>query len=258
MAVLVERGLCGDRKEAAGWILAGRVLVNGRCVDKEAAPVDPGAVVQVRGLEMRYVSRGGLKLEGALADLKVDVSGRVVLDAGASTGGFTDCLLQHGAARVYAVDAGFGQLAGKLRCDPRVVNLERTNIGDLRAIPLNPPPDMATVDLSYLSLRKAVPVLAPLLVPGGEMICLVKPLFEVADPEARRTGRIQDPGAYRQVLEELAASVQDAGCTPLGVAPSRIPGSGGTREFFLHLRAARVAPPGDLASQIERAVVRIG
>lgn len=253
--VLVDRGLCPDRKGAAGWIMSGRVTVDGRRVDKEGALIPAGAEIVVRGIEMKYVSRGGYKLEGALADLNLDVTGRVVLDAGASTGGFTDCLLQHGAVRVYAVDAGFGQLAGKLRCDPRVVNLERTNLGDLDPADLDPLPDLATLDLSYLSLKKAVPMAAGLLAQGGEIVCLVKPLFETADNGARRSGKIGDPDAYRRVLQDLTAFLGAAGFAPVGVAASRLPGSSGTREFFLRLSLPPVqAAQADLAAQIERAV----
>ena len=256
--VLIERGLCADRREATGWIMAGRVYVNDRRVDKEGNPVPADAAIRIRGLDLKYVSRGGLKLEGALADLALDVAGRVVLDAGASTGGFTDCLLRHGASLIFAVDAGFGQLAGRLRCDPRVVNLERTNIADLAAGRLQPRPDLATVDLSYISLRKAIPVLGPLLVPDGAMLCLVKPLFEVADRQARRTGRIADPGVYRDVLRNLTAFALDLGYVPAGIARSRPPGAGGTMEFFLHLSLVPSNRPSRLEEQIERAVEGVG
>lgn len=211
----------------------------------------------VKGLEQKYVSRGGLKLEGALRHFGVDVKGRVVLDAGASTGGFTDCLLQHGAARVYAVDVGYGQLAGKLRNDPRVVNMERTNISDTRLQELTPKPSLATLDLSYLSLRKAVPIVSKLLTDQGELNCLVKPLFEVADPQARRTGIIPELSMYEEILADLAAAINRMGLTVLGAAPSQVTGSKGTLEFWLRISKLTKPKPAlsCIMAQIKQAVL---
>ncbi|MGA8943726.1 MAG: SAM-dependent methyltransferase, partial [Thermoactinomyces sp.] len=152
---------------------------------------------------------------------------------GASTGGFTDCLIQHGAVKVYAIDVGYGQLAGKLRVDERVVNMEKTNIGDVTPEQLDPKPELASIDLSYLSLKKGIPIVAKLLKPQGDMLCLVKPLFEVDDPEIRRTGVIEDPDVYKEVLEDLVKYTEDIGLNPIGVTHSPVTGNKGTREFFL-------------------------
>ena len=195
-----------------------------------------------------------MKLEGARSDFRMDISGRVALDTGAATGGFTDCLLQHGAVKVYAIDAGYGQLVGKLRADERVVNMERTNISEISPDQLRPKPSLATVDLSYLSLKKAIPIVAHLLEPEGEMLCLVKPLFEVADSEARRTGTIEDPTLFREVLHDLVQYVDTLGLKTIGVTHSHVTGNKGTAEFFLRISSAEFAASGDMSPQIEAAV----
>lgn len=259
--LLVERGLFADAAAASRWVMAGKVLVDERRVDKPGAAVRMDAAIRVKGKEIPFASRGGLKLAGALDAFRLPVAGRVALDAGASTGGFTDCLLQRGAHRVYAVDVGYGQLKGILRADPRVVNLERTNIADLRAEALQPRPDLATVDLSYLSLKQAVPILLPLLERPCDLICLVKPLFEVEEAVPRRTGQIDDQAAYIRVLESLVAWAEANGIAVRGVTHSPVRGSGGTVEFFLWLGAGGAPVMGDQgdspdrwARQIERAV----
>ncbi len=240
--LLVERGLFEDETEAARWVLAGKVIVDGQRVDKPGTAVATEAEVRVKGLENPYVGRGGLKLAGALADFAVDVRGRVCLDAGASTGGFTDCLLQHGAARVYAVDVGHGQLDWKLRTDPRVVDMERTNLGDVSPAALPQLPSLVTLDLSYLSLRVGVPTVAALLAPWpegdgpeGAIVALVKPLFEL---RANAVDRFEQ---HREVLEGLIDFLSHGdfggrGPLPvLDVTASPILGSGKTIEFFLHV-----------------------
>jgi len=252
--LLVDEGFFEDRRTATGWIMSGKVLVDGRRVDKAGYPVSQDAGVRVKGLDARYVGKGGLKLEGALSDFRMDVSGRVALDTGAATGGFTDCLLQHGAVRVYAVDAGYGQLAGKLRIDERVVNMERTNISDVSPDRLRPRPSLATVDLSYLSLKKAVPIVAGLLDSGGEMLCLVKPLFEVADAEARRTGTIKDPAMFWEVLCDLVHCADSLGLKAMGVTHSHVTGNKGTAEFFLRISSGESAVPEGMPTQIDAAV----
>ncbi len=180
----------------------------------------------------RYASRAGYKLEAALAHFAVEVTGRVALDCGASTGGFTDCLLQHGAALVYAVDAGHGQLIGRLRHDPRVRNLERTNLSDLVVMQLAPPPTLITLDLSYLSLTQALPIAAPLLAPEGHILALVKPLFEVESREARRTGRIDDPELLVRALHQVIHAGSACGLTLQDVAKLALRPRHGMREFF--------------------------
>jgi 23S rRNA (cytidine1920-2'-O)/16S rRNA (cytidine1409-2'-O)-methyltransferase len=231
--LLVTRELVTDAKSARGWILAGKVIVDGERQDKAGHPVRVDADIQMKGMG-QYVGRGGTKLDGALTDLGIDVSGKVVLDCGASTGGFTDCLLQRGATKVYAVDVGHGTLAGRLRADERVDNLERTNIGDLAPGQFTPSPSLATVDVTYLSLRKAIPIVAPLLGAKGEILCLVKPLFEVSNAAARRSGELgDDPTTYERVLHDLAGFVQSLDMAATGVTHSRITGTRGTLEFFL-------------------------
>jgi 23S rRNA (cytidine1920-2'-O)/16S rRNA (cytidine1409-2'-O)-methyltransferase len=232
-ALLVERGIFATQDEAQRWIMAGQVLVDGRRVDKPGTPVPRDAALRVRGRH-RYVSRGGYKLEAVLDHFAVPVAGRVALDCGAAAGGFTDCLLQRGAALVYAVDVGYGQLAGRLRLDPRVRNLERTNLGAIAPGTLDPPPTLVTLDLSYLSLTAAVPQAAPLLVPEGDILALFKPLFEVEDPAAGRTGRVSDPAlivaALRRVLEAGAL----AGLTSLGAAKLALQPRHGVTELFVY------------------------
>jgi 23S rRNA (cytidine1920-2'-O)/16S rRNA (cytidine1409-2'-O)-methyltransferase len=232
---MMSRRLCGTKDEAVRWILAGEVYVDGEPVYNSGKKVPLHASIVIKGKEKRFVSRGGDKLEGAINDFSLSLAGVTALDAGASTGGFTDCMLQHGAKRVYAVDAGYGQLAGRLRADPRVVNLEKTNISAVDEKDLQPIPDFAVADLSYISLKKAIPVLSGLVAPGASLVCLVKPLFETSDREARREGRIRSDDDYTAILNDLARFVVDTGMTPKRVARSRLLGSNGTVEFFLYL-----------------------
>jgi len=243
--LLVERHKLPDECTAERWIMAGKVVVDGLRVDKPGYPVSIDADLRLKG-QTKYAGRGGLKLEGALAAFGIDVTGRTALDAGASTGGFTDCLLHHGADRVYAVDAGHGMLAGRLRADPRVVNLERTNISDLALAGLRPAPSLATLDLSYLSLRTAVPVVAPLLRPDGELVCLVKPLFETRDATVRRSGHIATPGLYVTVLSDLIGALTDTELTVCGLVHSPITGRRGTVEFFLWIACASATAVRDV------------
>ncbi len=230
--LLVRLGLCATSEEAKRWIMAGKVLVDDQRVEKASNLVPQNGNARIKGMS-RYIGKGGYKLEGALSDFGITVGGRLALDVGASTGGFTDCLLQHGATRVYSVDVGHGTLAGRLRNDDRVVNLENTNISDLTPDDLYPQPSFATVDLSYLSLRKAIPIVAQLLEPNGEMLCLVKPLFEVQDSQARRSGQIADSTDYRKVLEDLKQFVDDKELDLLGITHSHIRGNKGTVEFWM-------------------------
>ena len=254
---LLDRNYFNSKDEAVRWILTGKVLVDGQPVDKAGSPTTETADINIKEFDKKYVGKGGLKLEGALDDFAIEISGKVVLDAGASAGGVTDCLLKRGAKKVYAVDAGFGQLMGSLRLDPRVVNLEKTNISDVLAEQLDPVPDIATVDLSYLSLKKAIPINSPLLIKENEMICLVKPLFEVGDSEIRKSGRIDDPGIYRTVLSELAAFAESIGRVPAGITHSRVTGNKGTREFFLWTTSRQASQDGNrlkIMEQIDAAV----
>ncbi|MBQ9197219.1 MAG: TlyA family RNA methyltransferase [Clostridia bacterium] len=254
---LLEEGLFSDEKQARAAILAGEVYAEGQRISSAGQQVPFDVPLRVKGRELPYISKGGLKLEGALRDFDIDVRQRVCIDAGASTGGFTHCLLKAGAALVYAVDVGFGQLMGSLRQDPRVVNLERTNISDEKLLSLSPRPTLGTVDLSYLSLRLGIPSFADALHREGELICLVKPLFETGDKEARRTGVLPDD-AYEGVLSDL---IRDVNALPYAraadVTHSPVTGNTGTREFFLHVLLSEA--PGDapdLSDRIAAAVRR--
>lgn len=250
--VLVESGVCPDKKQASALVMAGKVLVNG-------LPARAGMTVSEKDSirlknQLPYASKGGLKLQGALDRLKQSVTGKICLDAGASTGGFTDCLLKNGAKLVYAVDVGYGQLTGALRQDSRVVNLERTNISEPSLLSLNPAPVFATCDLSYLSLLDAVPVYRDILRGQGEMLALVKPLFEIEDAEARRTGRIPDD-AYEPLLCALNGKLNEInGAQVLGVCESPVTGNNGTLEFFFHLAFGTDEKAPDLRTLITGSV----
>lgn len=231
-ALLAERGIFESVEEARPWIMTGQVLVNEQRVDKPGMLVPADAVLRVRGRH-RYASRGGYKLEAALEHFQVNVSGRVALDSGASTGGFTDCLLQHGASLVYAVEVGHGQLAGRLRADARVRNLERTNLSDLVVTVLQPPPTLITLDLSYLSLTKALPIAASLVEPGGQVLSLLKPLFEVESAAARRSGQVDDTALLVSALCRVLDVGAATGLVPLGAAKLALKPRHGVTEFLV-------------------------
>lgn len=236
---LVERGLCESREKAQRAIMAGRVRLNQRVAQKPSDAVRPEDEVRLTEPE-KYVSRGGLKLEHALAHFRVDVAGWTAADLGASTGGFTDCLLQHGAAKVFAVDVGTGQLAWKLRQDPRVVVMEQTNARELtpgRMPPGFQPVDLVVIDCSFISLRKILPAAVALVRASGRILALVKPQFEAGKREVDRgEGVISDPAIHRRVLAELEEFV--ARETPLrwlGTSESPLRGPAGNREFLVAL-----------------------
>ncbi|HKF38580.1 MAG TPA: TlyA family RNA methyltransferase [Ktedonobacteraceae bacterium] len=234
---LVRRGLAPSRERARAIIMAGQVFVQDRLVDKPGTlvPLDAEFRLAQASDELKYASRGGLKLEKALDTFGLNPSGLVALDAGASTGGFTDCLLQHGAKRVYAVDVGQGQLAWTLRNDPRVIVMERTNIRYLASLP--EAVQCAAIDVSFISLRLILPAVAPLLAPGAWAVALVKPQFEAGKAEVDRgAGIISDPAVHQRVLQELEEWIPQH--TPFqvqGVTDSPIYGRDGNREFLLHL-----------------------
>jgi len=229
---LVDEGWVTARSDAERWIMLRKVYAGGAPVTSAGQLLDRGAPLEVRGLDARFVAKGGYKLEGALDAFGLDITGRVALDAGASTGGFTDCLIKRGCQLVYAVDVGFGQLHGTLRANPAVVNLERTNIGDPSLWTLEPAPTLGAVDLSYLSLRHGVPAFAKALRGQGDLLCLVKPLFEIEDARARRDGVIP-VGAYGPLLHGLCGALSNPSVAIRGVTHSPVTGNGGTVEFFL-------------------------
>ena len=243
-AMLAERGIFDSEDEARRWVMSGKVFVNGQRVDKPGMLVPGDAVLNVHD-RRRYASRGGYKLEAALAHFHVTAAGRAVLDSGASTGGFTDCLLQHGATLVYAVEVGYGQLVGRLRADPRVRNLERTNLSDLAPAELNPLPTLITLDLSYLSLTKALPIAAHLLGPEGEVLALLKPLFEVDSATARRTGHIDDSTLLIAALRQVLQAGVEADLVPLGATKLALRPRHGVAEFFVYFVRSTSHPSWD-------------
>ena len=252
--LLLRRGLIADEKEARACLMAGQVYSGSRRIAgaSEMLPID--CELHVRGMDKPFVSKGGLKLSGAIRDFGIDVTGRVCIDAGASTGGFTDCLVKSGAALVYAVEVGFGQLAGSLSQNPRVVNLEKTNLGDEKLLALDPKPDLGSMDLSYLSIEKAVPLYRAIMGGQGEVLCLVKPLFEVDDPEARRTGEIA-PEKYLPLLLRLIDTLnRQENTAVLDVTCSPVTGNNGTHEFFLRTVFGHSGPVPQLDEKAAQAV----
>ena len=241
--LLVERGLAPTRTRAQALVMAGRVIVGERRVEKASETFPPDAPLRVRGGDdpaARYVGRGGLKLEKALAEFEIDPTGFVCVDVGASTGGFTDCLLQHGARRVVALDVGHNQLAWRLRTDPRVEVREGVNARHLRAEDFDERFDLATMDVSFISATKVLPAVVPLLKEGGRVVVLVKPQFEVGRGEVGKGGVVRDPEQHARVVEEVNANARALGLTVLGVTDSPITGADGNREFLaLYERSAK-------------------
>lgn len=233
--LLVDRGLVQSRERARALILAGQVIVDDHRVDKAGARFSGDVELRLKGEDHPYVSRGGLKLERALDSFPLDPSDRIVIDVGASTGGFTDCLLQRGAARVYAVDVGYGQLAWKLREDPRVVNLERHNIRDLRPDSLETPPSLAVIDASFISLSKVLPPTLALLTVEAWVIALIKPQFEVGRGLVGKGGVVRDERLQLEVVENIRKLALDLQCEVAGVVESPILGPSGNREFLICL-----------------------
>ena len=233
---LVASGLAATRERARALILEGRVEVSGRRLDKPGAWVAPGEPVALSRPDHPYVSRGGVKLEGALRSFGLDPGGKVALDVGASTGGFTHCLLLHGAGKVYAVDVGYGQFAWSLRKDPRVVLFERTNIRSLPAGKIPDAIDLAVMDVSFISLKKVIPCVVPLLDRDAEMLCLVKPQFEAGRGKVGKGGVVRDPELVRQILEDMRSFVEEQHLAFCGIRESLLKGPKGNREFFLYAR----------------------
>jgi len=234
--VLVEKGLVQSRERARALILAGAVLVDDVVVDKAGTKVPLTATFRLRGDDIPFVSRGGLKLQKALEVFPVSIQQRIAIDVGASTGGFTDCLLQHGAEKVYAVDVGYGQLAWSLRTDPRVVNLERTNIRTLTPDQLAELPDLAVIDASFISLEKVLPPTLLLLRRPAEIIALIKPQFEVGKGDVGKGGVVRDQALHDQVKLRIWEFAEMIGCAACGIEESPITGPKGNREFLIYLR----------------------
>ena len=239
--LLVQRGLVGSRERARAMILAGQVIVDDHRVDKVGLQVAVDAEIRLKGEDIPYVSRGGLKLEKALHEFNLELLNRVALDVGASTGGFTDCLLQHGVRKVFAVDVGYGQLAWKLREDSRVINLERCNIRHLEREQLDEIPDLAVIDASFISLQKVLPRTLELLAIEADVIALIKPQFEVGKTQVGKGGVIKDAALQAQVVENIKLLAANLNCRVLGVIDSPILGQKGNREFLIHLKKCKIA-----------------
>jgi 23S rRNA (cytidine1920-2'-O)/16S rRNA (cytidine1409-2'-O)-methyltransferase len=235
--LLVDRGICQTRERARALIMSGAVLVGETRMDKAGAPVSPDAEIRIEGEDNPYVSRGGLKLRGALMEFDISVTDIVALDVGASTGGFTDCLLQEGARKVYAVDVGYGQLAWKLRTDERVINLERTNVRYFEGSEIKDTVDLATIDASFISLRLVIPAVQRLMRKDDAIIlALIKPQFEAGRDEVEKHGVIRNPEVHERVIEGIKKFCADLGLSVMGVCESPLTGPKGNREFFIYLK----------------------
>ena len=234
--LVVERGLAKSRTKAQALILAGQVVVDDQRVDKPGTLISETAELRLKGEVLPYVSRGGLKLKGAIDAFGIDVRGKVCADVGASTGGFTDCLLQEGAARVHAIDVGYGQLHEKLRHDPRVISRERVNARYLTEAELPEPVDVLVIDVSFISLKQVLPAALERLAPGGLLIALVKPQFEAGREQIGKGGVVRDPEARAQAIAGVRAFVEERGLSILGLTDSPIAGPAGNLEALLIAR----------------------
>jgi 23S rRNA (cytidine1920-2'-O)/16S rRNA (cytidine1409-2'-O)-methyltransferase len=232
--LLVERSLADSRQKAQALILAGQVLVNEQKVEKCGAMVAEQASLRLLGDGIKYVSRGGVKLEGALEHFRIEVTGKICLDIGASTGGFTDCLLRRGAAKVFAVDAGTNQLDWKLRRDPRVVSLEKTNARYLEFEQIGTRVELVTVDVSFISATLVLPVLPALVQALAVVLVLVKPQFEVGRGQVGKGGVVRDPGLHQEAVARVSRKLLELGFGRLASVESALPGASGNREYFLH------------------------
>jgi 23S rRNA (cytidine1920-2'-O)/16S rRNA (cytidine1409-2'-O)-methyltransferase len=233
--LIVERGLAPSREKAQALLLAGNILVNGQKIEKPGTQIARNSQIEIIGETLRYASRGGLKLEGALEDFGASPQGKICLDLGSSTGGFTDCLLQQGALRVYAVDVSADQLDWKLRKDPRVVAIER-NARYLRAEDIPEQASLITMDLSFISVTKVLPAIVPLAVGGADFLILIKPQFELEKCAVGKGGIVRDNLLHQKAIERVTAAAAELSLDIRGVRPSHLTGAEGNQEFFLHAR----------------------
>ena len=256
--LLVSLGLAESRAKAQATIMAGEVYVNGQKADKSGMEVDITSNIEVRGSACPYVSRGGLKLEKALRNFGVAPTGYVCSDSGASTGGFTDCLLQQGASKVFAIDVGYGQLAWKIRNDPRVVVMERTNIRYVTPEDLGEPLDLSVIDVSFISLGLVLPVVKTLLKPTGQVLCLIKPQFEAGKEKVGKKGVVRDPAVHEEVLQNFISLAKSLDFTIRNLTFSPVKGPEGNIEFLAHLSMQpgedSYLAPGDLVAQAHAAL----
>ena len=249
---LVQHGLTQSRKRAKALIMSGIVFVNEQKVDKAGEMIKEDAKVEVRGHDIGYVSRGGLKLEKAMQCFPLTPKGKVCMDIGASTGGFTDCMLQNGATKVYAIDVGYGQLAWKLRCDERVINLERTNIRHVTEKEVPELLDFASVDVSFISLKLVLPVLYRLLKEGGEAVCLIKPQFEAGRELVGKKGVVREESTHVMVVENALSFAKDNGFTPIHLTFSPVKGPEGNIEYLMHLKKGEYESDLPIPAEIVR------
>ena len=234
--LLVEKGLAESRERAKSLIMSGIVFVNGERIDKAGNTVDEEANIEVRGSGLQYVSRGGLKLEKAMQLFPISLTDTICMDIGASTGGFTDCMLQNGAKKVFAVDVGYGQLAWKLRCDERVVNLERTNVRYLTAEQVGESVDFISVDVSFISLKLVLPVAKTYLSRDGEMVCLIKPQFEAGKENVGKKGVVRDTQVHIDVVKNIISFAIETGFDVKGLTFSPVKGPEGNIEYLIYLK----------------------
>ena len=244
---LTEQGLAETRQKAQAYIMAGDVYINGQKADKAGDTVKEGDAVELRGAKLPYVSRGGLKLEKAMAVFPISLKDKICMDVGASTGGFTDCMLQNGAQKVYAVDVGYGQLAWKLRSDERVVNLERQNIRYLTGEQVPDELDFVSVDVSFISLSHVLPVIWRFLAPGGRAVCLIKPQFEAGREKVGKKGVVREKSVHLEVIEMVIAYAVSIGFEVLNLEYSPIKGPEGNIEYLLYLKNH---PEGELIPDV--------
>jgi len=257
--LLFERGLVESRQKAQGMIMAGLVLVDGKRVDKAGAAVSDLAEITLKGQSLAYVSRGGLKLEKALDRFQIDLTGAVAIDAGASTGGFTDCMLQRGASKVYAVDVGYGQLAWSLRSDPRVISMERTNVRYLTPEVIPEPLDFASIDVSFISLKLILPAIRSLLKESGVVVCLVKPQFEAGKDQIGKKGVVRDPAVHLAVLEQFLQHAAESVFFVKDITFSPVRGPEGNIEYLGYLtRFPEPSYQGDLKALVQESHNSLG
>lgn len=247
---LVEEGLCPSREMAKSLIMAGKVFVNNQRSDKAGDQVGEKDKVEVRGETLKYVSRGGLKLEKAMANFPINLKDKVCMDIGASTGGFTDCMLQNGAGKVFAVDVGYGQLAWKLRCDERVVNMERTNIRFVTEEQIETLLDFASIDVAFISLKLVLPVAYNLLKDGGEVVALIKPQFEAGRENVGKKGVVRDINVHKDVVRNITEFAQELGFTVEGLDFSPIRGPEGNIEYLMYA-SKKVGEAKDFSEEID-------
>ena len=243
-ALLVKRNLVQSRERAKTTIMAGLVLVDGQKVDKAGTMVKPEAEIRVLGNTLPYVSRGGLKLEKAIREFGVSLQGKVAADIGASTGGFTDCMLQNGAVKVFAIDVGYGQLAWSLRTDERVVNMERTNVRNVTPDQLGQPVDLASIDVAFISLEKVLPSVREMLQPEGEIVALIKPQFEAGREKVGKKGVVREPSVHEEVIFRVLALARQMELTPKALTYSPVKGPEGNIEYLVWLAKGASAADG--------------